>query len=693
MEKKRNLRFRQIHLDFHTSPAIPGIGKAFDKKLWQERLQTAHADSITCFSCCHHGWSYHPTQVGAIHPGLDFDLLRAQIDACHEIGVKVPVYISAGLNNRVAELEPGWREVSPEGLWTGWTPSPLKAGFKKLCFNSPYLDYLCRLAEETVRLFPDADGLFFDIVSQRQCCCPACMRDMEAEGFDPEQEDDRRRFARRTLKKYLKNVTEAVKSVCPEMPVFHNNGALLEPGNRDLLPYFSHLELESLPTGGWGYDHFPLLAAYSRTLDVDFLGMTGKFHTSWGEFGGFKHPNALRYECAAMLAQGARCSVGDQLHPAGMLDESTCRLIGAAYAEVERKEPWCRNAVSAANVAILSPDGFNRPIRHDRGAETGLSRLLLEGHIPFDRLDDGSDFAPYRILILPEGLRPDPALRKRLEQFLKAGGRLIVSGSALLKQESDEPAFDLPLRYEGQSELFPDFMEIAPEFAETVTTPFVMYYPSQKIRLSGGKSLGRIYEPYFNRDYRHFCSHQHTPFRPEPSGRDAGIMTENILYFAHPVFQLYADYGPVILKDFLLKTIRAFAGELLPVRTSLPSQGRVSLMEQPAEKRYIAHALYANTILRGGAGSRYPDRLPPSRPVQVIEELNPLYDVEFSFLLPRPIRKVTLEPQGMEIPFVRSQGRVELTLEKLVCHQMIVLHMDESGDLPESDRHQKETPR
>ena len=104
MEKKRNLRFRQIHLDFHTSPAIPGIGKAFDKKLWQERLQTAHADSITCFSCCHHGWSYHPTQVGAIHPGLDFDLLRTQIDACHEIGVKVPVYISAGLNNRVAEL-------------------------------------------------------------------------------------------------------------------------------------------------------------------------------------------------------------------------------------------------------------------------------------------------------------------------------------------------------------------------------------------------------------------------------------------------------------------------------------------------------------------------------------------------------------------------------------------------------------
>ena len=117
--KKDSLRFRQIHLDFHTSPAIPGIGRAFDKKRWQACLKTAHADSITCFSCCHHGWSYHPTKVGAMHPGLDFDLLRAQIDASHEIGVNVPIYISAGLNNRVAELEPGWREISPEGKLSG----------------------------------------------------------------------------------------------------------------------------------------------------------------------------------------------------------------------------------------------------------------------------------------------------------------------------------------------------------------------------------------------------------------------------------------------------------------------------------------------------------------------------------------------------------------------------------------------
>ena len=105
----KELRFRQVHLDFHTSPHIPSIGAKFDKKQWQDTLKKAHVDSITCFSSCHHGWSYHPTQVGKMHPGLNFNLLRAQMDACHEINVNVPIYLTGGVNNLAAEEHPEWR--------------------------------------------------------------------------------------------------------------------------------------------------------------------------------------------------------------------------------------------------------------------------------------------------------------------------------------------------------------------------------------------------------------------------------------------------------------------------------------------------------------------------------------------------------------------------------------------------------
>ena len=77
-----HLRFRQIHLDFHTSPAIDGIGAAFDKADYQKSLKDACVDSVTTFATCHHGWSYFDTEVGKRHPGLSFDLLRAQFDAC-----------------------------------------------------------------------------------------------------------------------------------------------------------------------------------------------------------------------------------------------------------------------------------------------------------------------------------------------------------------------------------------------------------------------------------------------------------------------------------------------------------------------------------------------------------------------------------------------------------------------------------
>ena len=635
----------------------------------------AHINSITCFSSCHHGYSYHPTEVGEMHPGLKFNLLRAQIDACHEIDVKVPIYITAGINDMIAAKEPGWRELNFEGRYAGWQPSPIKPGFKTLCFNSPYLDYLCKYIEEAARLFPDADGMFFDIISQNQCCCPWCMESMKKQGFDPEKEYDRGVFSRQVIANYMKRTTAVARSINPDMPVFHNTG-LIGPGNKDLAQYFSHMELESLPTGGWGYDHYPLTAAYCRTRNLDFMGMTGKFHTSWGEFGGFKSPAALRYECCAMLANGSKCSIGDQLHPSGMLDESTCRLIGAAYAEVETKEPWCSNVDSVTEIAIVSNAGYDGLKKDpEETAEVGVSRFLLESHIPFDRIDWDDNFANYKYLIFADDFRCHDEAAARVREFIAQGGKVILSGTSLLKKESETPAFEVPAEIGGLDMTIPNFVKIAPEFApDGITTPFVMYRPSLNIKVNGGTSLGQVLDPYFTRSYEHFCSHQHTPNKLESTGFDAGVMTGSILYFAHPVFTLYAVYGTVILKQFINKAIKAFMGADYPVITDLPSQGRVFLTEQKAEKRFICHALFATPALRGMKTDPFMPNMRATIPIEVIDDITPVYDISFEIKVPQAVTKAELAPQGTEIPFEYSNGKVKFKLDKIDCHQMVVLN-------------------
>ena len=669
------LRYRQIHLDFHTSPQIPGIGEAFDKKKWQQTLKAGHVNSITCFATCHHGVAYYDTSFGNRHPELTFDLLRAQFDACKEIDVNVPIYLTAGVNNWAAHEHPEWREVGYDGRYTGWVQNITDPGFQMMCFNSPYLDLLVEQIKEVAKLFPNCDGIFTDIIHQGQCCCKWCLATMEEQGLDAEKESDRLKMADIALEKYYSQTTAAAKFHDPDMHIFHNSGHISK-SSRDRLKYFNHLELESLPTGGWGYDHFPMSAKYCTQLGMDFLGMTGKFHTTWGEFGGYKHPNALRYECAAMVAMGAKCSVGDQLHPSGELDESTYAIIGATYREVEVKEPWCNNVKSISDVGLLSSIAVNRSTARESNADTGAGRILLESHILFDVLDCKMDFSPYKLLVLPDDLQIYDELKEKLDNYLASGGKLLFTGDSGLNADKSEFLWDIGAELSGPSEFSPDYLLPTPELQpEFTSSPLVMYMRSNRIKVTTGRSLGKIYEPYFNRTFRHFSSHQHTPYKTEASEYDCGVLNGNILYLAHPIFSTYLGFGAVVYKAYCANALKLLLGDDMSVTSNLPSTARLTLNEQPAEQRYILHLLYANTINRGGvmelSGGNTEEK---ARSIEVIEELLPLHDTEVKLKLEREVKSVTLEPQGRALPYQLDNGLLTLKVEEFTCHQMVVLN-------------------
>ena len=654
------MRFRQVHLDFHTSEAIAGIGKRFSRKQFQDMLRLGHVDSVTVFAKCHHGWAYFPAKENEMHPGLDFDLLGEMIDAAHEIGVKTPVYISAGLDEKLARRHPEWliRDIEDR---TNWVKGFMTPGYHQFCLNSPYLDMLIRQIEEVVANY-DADGLFLDIVGVRTCYCHNCVNTIRGEGKDPRDLQAMKALWERTYANYARRVKEAVEAIKPGLPIFHNSGHVRQ-GRRDLVFYNTHLELESLPTGGWGYDHFPLSARYVQNLGLEYLGMTGKFHTSWGEFGGYKHPNALRYETALSLANGAKCSIGDQLHPEGWMDEATYRLIGAAYAEVEAKEPWCDGVTNIADVALLSWESESERRGEGISGKTtkpdcGAVRMLLEGKVLFDVIDRDMDFAKYKVIILPDEILLDADLKARLEAFFAAGGKVLATGRSGLNMEQNAFAIDLGVKWAGENPYRPDYFR--PHFAlrSLGAAAYVMYAPGQRIELAGGTELGMREDPYFNRDVFTFCSHRHTPSSLRQGGPG---MAEgpNGIYIAWNVFEDYATVGSLILKEMVLHALDV----LLPrktLETNLPAQGTVTLQEQKRERRLVNHLLYATPVRRGER-------------IEIIEDIVPLYDVRVTVRPPQPVKRVYLAPQMQELPFDRTGDAVSYTVPKLECHQMVVL--------------------
>ena len=249
------MRYRQIHLDFHTSERIPGIGSRFDPDDFARTFAEANVDSVTIFSKCHHGWSYHPTEVGKIHPRLDFDLMRAQLDALHKRRINAPIYLSAGWDELAAREHPGWRVVTPEGELIRQRSTAMGAGWAFLDFCSPYLDYLCRQVEEVMEAYPDGDGIFIDICFALVSASAWAQTRMEEQGLDWTNPEDRLTFTEQTQIEFFERVSKAVRKHDPKRPLFFNFGHVRR-GRRDILKYFSHLEIEVAADGFLGLRAF-----------------------------------------------------------------------------------------------------------------------------------------------------------------------------------------------------------------------------------------------------------------------------------------------------------------------------------------------------------------------------------------------------------------------------------------------------
>ncbi|MCY2950861.1 MAG: hypothetical protein NTU53_02660 [Planctomycetota bacterium] len=654
--------FRQVHLDFHTSEYIPNVGAHFSPSQFQRALKLGHVNSITLFAKCHHSWSYYPTRVGRRHPHLRTDLLGRQIQAAHDIRVRTPIYYTVGWSANDAEAHPDWtvrckdRSIHTMNYDLAAPPTDPKpsVSWKFLCPSGPYKDLILAQTDEICRKYP-VDGFFYDICNIQLCWCDNCLAAMKSANLDPTSDAD---VYRHSVQKTIDFMTACRTTILhhhPHATLFFNGLTKMDTPN-EIKALQTHFELEDLPTTWGGYDKFPLRSRYYSNYHKPMLAMSGKFHTQWGEFGGYKHPDAITFEAASMLAFGAACSFGDQLHPSGLMDLPTYRNIGTAYRYVEKIEPYSRNSHPFSNLALLLSG--NHP--HDQG----IANMLLESHLDFETGTGTGFLTPdslqrYQTIILPGPRFLTPTLAQQLTLYLNTGGSLLVLAESPLSP-TNAPLLPIGATYEGPPNYELDYVLVQKELSKNLpSSPFLNYSPAPRYRPTSAKTLAHIREPFFNRTYERYCSHMNTPCRLKNAPHPGALQTGRLILLPHPIGQIYHDHGARLHRIFFLNALaRLYRRPIL--RTQLPSAARVSLLHQPQHSRYVLHLLYGPPLQRGRCS--------------VIEDLPPLHNIPIQLRVPQKLRSIQLPLTAKPLPMMRSRDTVTTTVPELRGHQIVVFN-------------------
>jgi len=475
---------------------------------------------------------------------------------------------------------------------------------------------------------------------------------MESEGVDIEDESAVEAYRARQITAHTTELEGLILGFHPDASIYFNGLTKMERDQNTRYRLFANNtknDLEDLPTTWGGYDKFPIQSKFYHKEGKPVVAMSGKFHTAWGEFGGFKDPEAIRFEAAAMIAFGARCNFGDQLHPNGLMDMTTYENIGHAYRYVEEIEAYGIDGLPEATLGVWLTDDMERV--------EGLCRMLLEEQLDFDIVRPGDPLESYETIVVPSNRGTLEGYENQLQDYLESGGSVLALAAGILNRNCTDTSIECGAEFLGNSDYDMDFTVVSDIVTSeemsswhlTTTgrvhklpaTPFLNYTSALKFEVGDDTEiLATVREPYFSRTYGKYCGHQNTPNHTEAAAYPAAFRTGNVVVVAHELDQLYYRNGAKVHRVYFTTLLRLLHRSPM-VEVALPSAGRISLLRQNDQSRYVAHVLYGAPIQRGNCS--------------VIEDLPVFHDVDIQLRLPVNVKQMRLIPDEIDLEFEATE--------------------------------------
>ncbi|MBQ9502835.1 MAG: hypothetical protein IJU70_11810 [Lentisphaeria bacterium] len=550
-----------LFCDFHTMRECRDVGSLLDVPRLIAALRRCGIDYLTVAARCNQGFAYCRTEAGIPHPGANGrDIFGEIVSGCRKEGIFISGYINVGISEEEYQRRPDWRVIPPAG-------SDLP---RLMCVNSGYGDHLCAMTEEIVSRY-DVTGMFFDCVYAPPCDCPHCR--------------EKKMSPAESRKEMISRLAEIVRRHRPEAMIYFNSMPA-----EDQLDKSNYLELECLPNGGWTYESFPLQARYLRNFGRPVFGMSGRFHRSWGDFGGLRSAASLTYDCASALANGLRVTVGTHLHPTMALNDAVVELIEGVYGELGKHAGFCRGAQPRTEVALVVPGkNLKENSPENMASAYGGCRMLQESGMQFDVVTAEMEIPPAcRLLLLADDVRLTAEKAGKFRNFIASGGAVIATGRSGM--DPDGKAFVLPelgalsrTVLSGNGHYIRAGFPGIPDMPVALYSEGAVYTPAR-----GSRVLARGEAPYFDLPSGREASHIYLP----PGGGDEGVVMGRYgrcIYCATQLCSDYFHFAQLPLRALMRAALRELLPQPLTDTGGLPPWVRTTVTEQPG--RTIIHLL------------------------------------------------------------------------------------------------------
>ncbi|RAV21269.1 beta-galactosidase trimerization domain-containing protein [Paenibacillus contaminans] len=673
--------------DFHAGEAVPEV--RLNVADYFAAAAAAGMQTITFMTKDAFGNSYFDTQIGHKNTKLNGDLLAEAITEAKKHDIAIIAYYNVGLNSHVAGANPDYRQRAAD-------QTPIKEAFgfyDLLCMNSPYRDYVYGQLREIAERYEVA-GFFFDItyVWDNCCHCEYCRAAYRNRfGYDApaapmpgtKEMAEWQSFQRDIRHRFLRDAANGLKAIRQDFLIGWNHAGDPRFGQVEADRYADYFTSEFHPPH---YQYGSLLARWKRSFGKPFELMMPSEMGSWGEWT-VAPPETLRTTAAIAVANGGSISFGHVAYPSGALKgivpKPVMEAVKHANDWVESIEPWLLEAVSEPHVAVLYSIGNKRmleasalPRNQDEATLQGIHRILSEGHVHFDFLDEdglASHIGRYEMVILPDQAYLSEELQAIVREYVRNGGKLLATGRTSLYQANGERSDNfglcdvfgadfLDMWLYGVSYVYPvdsALSDNVPDMPLLLKNPAL---PALKVLPTTGTKLAGLMEPAVETKVHRHVYHQHAhPAAETPY--PAVIMNRfgqgSCMYIPLPSEAGYWSSGSPWLRNLYLNGLRLLNPDpRIAVRAPLSVE--VNVMRQPGQSRVIVHLI--NVREETAAGSKV-----------FIEEVHPVGEIEVSLRL--EASRVRLIPEGTELAVQKHSDGISFVVPPFGLHTAVAVEI------------------